>query len=152
MTFEEAIEHVREIVRRTGWAVQMVAPPPRGVGWAYTVGLDRSYSHPELVVLDEDVRRGGDLLNALAQSVRDGTVFKVGETICLGEHHAELIDVHPVHARGNLLAQWHNVERFDGGARTFPEALQVIVPDFVEASGQRAMRTRLDLPYARVPT
>ena len=52
-TFEENADNLRDIVRRRGWAVLMVEPPPGGVGWAYTIGLHLSYGHPELLVVDD---------------------------------------------------------------------------------------------------
>lgn len=149
-TFEESIQHLREIILRSGWAVQVVEPPPGGVGWAYTVGLVLSYGHPELVVVDEDVHRGGALLHELGRRVRDGEVLEAHAPVSIDATRAELVAVHDVHARGGLLTMWHQVHGMDGD-ETEPVALQVVVPDLVAASGRRAMRTRFDVPYARLP-
>ena len=149
-TFEESIADLRDIVRRVGWAVMVVEPPPGGVGWAYTIGLHLSYGHAELLVVDDDVHRAHGLLNSLGRRIRDGERFEADTVVSIGARRAELIAVHEVHVQGDVVAQWHNVHDMDGPEVT-PAFLQVVVPELVSASGRRAMRTRFDVPHARPP-
>lgn len=150
-TIEESNDDLRDIVRRVGWAVLMVEPPPGGVGWAYTIGLHLSYGHPELLVVDDDVRRGGELLNVLGRRVRDGEVLSAGTDVAIGPRRAELVAVHEVHARDELIGTWFRVHDMDT-EDIAPSILQVVVPDLVLASGRRAMRTRFDDPLAHPPS
>jgi hypothetical protein len=149
-TLEENIDDLRDIVRRCGWAVVMVEPPPGGVGLAYTIGLHVGYRHPELLVVDDDVHRAHRHLNELGRRVRDGEVLSPDTVVPLGPARAELLAVHEVHARSDMVAQWHNVHDMDTDDIA-PPFLQVVVPDLVAASGRRAMRTRFDVPSARPP-
>jgi hypothetical protein len=145
-TIDEYLEHVREVVRSHGWALQSVGGSG-AVGWVYTIGLTSSYGHPELLTIDTDVGRAARLLNELGRMVRDGGRLRPGIMTTADDGTVELLAVHPVHARSDLVATWHSLH-----APEAPELdlLQVVVPEVV-AHGPRGLRERLDRAFARTP-
>ena len=75
----------------------------------------------------------------------------MGSDVSLGSRRAELLAVHEVHARDDLMGTWFRVHDMDT-EDIAPRILQVVVPELVAASGRRAMRTRFDDPHARPPS
>jgi hypothetical protein len=67
-------------VARYGLHVINVPADERGPGFAYSVGLHRSFQHPEVIIvgLARDVMHG--MLNDLADRVRQGERFEAGAT------------------------------------------------------------------------
>lgn len=70
---------LRDLVERHGWAVVKVPEGDRGPGFAYTVGLARSFDHPEVLIsgLELDMLHG--ILNDISAQIRDGARFAAGE-------------------------------------------------------------------------
>ena len=143
------LDDVRDRIRRGGWALQGVEPGAEGHGWTYTVGLLASYDHPELVVVDDDLRRGGSLLDAMARAIRDGAVIEPGDRIDLDGARAEVVDVHPDHLAGDLLVTCRRLLGPGGGPDDL-EAHQVVVHGDLPGGG-RLPDIRLDRPVPGPP-
>lgn len=83
------LDHLRDIIRECGWAVQAVEHPP----WSYTVGLT-AYGRPELVLTGLPVRRSQNLLNATARRLGHVDVPVAGQQFQLrGGPLMEVVDV-----------------------------------------------------------
>ncbi|HEY5852718.1 MAG TPA: DUF4262 domain-containing protein [Aldersonia sp.] len=74
-TIEDALDNVRTIIRKHGWAVKYVenARAP----WAYTIGL-HVIGLPELLVTGLEPALAGSFLNHVAGVVMCGTPFAAG--------------------------------------------------------------------------
>jgi hypothetical protein len=68
-------------IESDGWSLMSVlASPP----FVYTIGLEHSFEHPELIVLGMPPDFAGSLLNKLGQQIASGRHFHPGD-ICRGE-------------------------------------------------------------------
>jgi hypothetical protein len=91
---QEYFDELRETIRKHGWVVQFVEDDRRP--FAYTIGLhDRGL--PELVVTGMTSLHSAHTLNAVATAAVDGSVYKPGEHIALGQRMVlEVVEVeHP---------------------------------------------------------
>jgi hypothetical protein len=97
-----------DIIRTHGWAIQgVVSDHPPDLLWAYTVGLTKSYDHPELVLVGETMDLAHETLNWVASLVRDGERLAAGAHIAIdGPGGIALGAVHPAHVERGLLAMW----------------------------------------------
>jgi hypothetical protein len=118
-----AEQQVHADVREYGWHVIHVGGA--GPEFAYTVGLYRTFGHPEVVVLGLPGGVAHRLLNAVGAEVRAGRAFAAGSASreILERFDVAFRPVPPEAHRGRLgWAVWF----YDGPA--FP-ALQVVYPD-----------------------
>jgi hypothetical protein len=75
---EPADEHDRKLladVGRHGWHVIAVGEDEEGPGFAYTIGLHRSFGHPEVIVFGLPVPVLHRVVNAVGEQVRSGERF-----------------------------------------------------------------------------
>ena len=80
---DDGEEFIRRCVREFGWAVQLV---PSGASseepaFAYTVGLHRSFGHPELIIFGLGLEDMHSVLNLLGDLIKDGRVLHAGERV-----------------------------------------------------------------------
>lgn len=61
-----------------GWHVVNVWPEQRTPGWAFTIGLEQTLSHPEIVVFGLDPELAHPLLNDVGEAIRGGQVYEAG--------------------------------------------------------------------------
>jgi hypothetical protein len=76
---EPADEHDRKLladVERHGWHVIGVEEDQEGPGFAYSIGLFRSFRHPELIVFGLPVRVMHSIINAAGEQIRSGERFE----------------------------------------------------------------------------
>lgn len=66
-------------VERYGLHVINVAADDRGPGFAYSVGLFRTFAHPELILVGLPRQTMHDLLNGAADAIRAGARFGGGD-------------------------------------------------------------------------
>lgn len=70
-------------VEKFGWHCVGVAPlpedPPEVYSFAYTVGLEQSFGHPELITLELPFEVGHGFLNAAVDRIHNGGTFAAGE-------------------------------------------------------------------------
>lgn len=119
-------ETVLRNVREGGWHVVLVPDDDEGPGFAFTVGLQRNYNHPELIMAGLSLASSHLILNEAGAQVRAGQRFFSGQRLSgLLENGDCLISaVHPGHHREYLgTACW-----FSGGCANV-QALQILWPD-----------------------
>jgi hypothetical protein len=76
---EPADEHDRKLladVERHGWHVIGVQEDEEGPAFAYSIGLYRSFRHPEVIVFGLPVRVMHSIINAVGEEVRSGSRFE----------------------------------------------------------------------------
>jgi hypothetical protein len=125
------LSELDDIIRTHGWAIQGVkSDHPPDLLWAYTVGLTKSYDHPELVLVGETTNLAFVTVNRVASLVRDGERLAAGDHIAIaGLGEIALGAVHPAHVERGLLAMWSNYHSVVGPPVSGPDVLQVILPD-----------------------
>jgi hypothetical protein len=76
---EPADEHDRKLladVERHGWHVIGVEEDEEGPAFAYSIGLYRSFGHPEMIVFGLPVQVMHRIINAVGEEVRSGERFE----------------------------------------------------------------------------
>ncbi len=95
-------------VKSTGWFVIGVEEDETGPGFAYSIGLEHSYKHPEVILKGLAVDIMMSLVNDIGNKVKSGQIFKAGErssdvfggSDCLFvEVPASAYEDHPVQAK-----------------------------------------------------
>jgi Domain of unknown function (DUF4262) len=113
-------------VARYGWHVMLVLDTPQTPGWAYSVGLFKSFNHPEIVVFGLDVELMQIMINEIGDGAKRGKQFKVGE------QYADLIDSYSCTLR-EVRSKWYaaflNFGNWFYEEKDYP-VLQCFWPDF----------------------
>jgi Domain of unknown function (DUF4262) len=65
-------------VNTHGWHVMKIMPEGDDPGWAFTIGLFRTFGHPEVVVFGLESGAMHAILNSVGELVRAGTVLSDG--------------------------------------------------------------------------
>jgi hypothetical protein len=115
-------------VNEYGWHMITVPPDDQGPGFTYTIGLFKSYGHPEVIIFGLPIPVMQGVLDVVAEIVKDGRRFVDGEqTDDVMEGYAcAFRTVHRDHYRGHFgFAIWFYRTL---GQEAFP-ALQCIWPD-----------------------
>lgn len=117
-------EEARLHIIHHGWFLQGVLPEPGDPagGWVYTVGLLESFDHPELVITNIAYERGGEILNALGELIREGHDVR---DMTEEDGMMAVRQVHPRHFDHDLV---NTFEPLQGRAPAAGDYLQV-VPD-----------------------
>jgi Domain of unknown function (DUF4262) len=76
------LEHIRDVIAYSGFAIQGVEGDRRSSPWAYTVGLT-AHGKPELVVTGLSIARSVQLLNDVASHVLHADPPRPGEVVPL---------------------------------------------------------------------
>jgi len=125
---DPVVADLRAAIAEAGYQVALVPSVDGGCAYGFTIGLSRSFAHPELVVvgLDEAEPDGlmHELLEAAAEAVAGGGRFTAGTTDkeLLDGHVLAIRAVSPEHCRALL----DTADRVLGSA---VEALQLVWPD-----------------------
>lgn len=146
---EEALAHLATLVARHGWAVQVVEDFPPQAAWCYSIGLAHGFDHPELVVVGGRIQMSGMLINQLAERVRSGERFRVGEQVRLPSGTVELGEVHPTHVEQGLIAMWPAYTQGLGAPPPRCRLLQII-PTAARCGAVPSSVLRLSDPAAEV--
>lgn len=116
-------------VETHGWHIIHVGVPvgedSTGPGWSYSVGLFRTFGHPEFIIMGIHPSVAQTIINDLGIRVKDGQRFRTGmcDPDVLEKYEVSLIAMRMDQYRAHLgYALW-----FYGG-REFP-VLQVVWPD-----------------------
>jgi hypothetical protein len=80
---EGLIEDCRREVEDGGFTVAALVGDELGCDWAYTIGLHRSYGHPELLVVGIDAPMAGAALELLGARVAAGERLAAGTELVL---------------------------------------------------------------------
>lgn len=124
------LDQFRDIVERSGWAVQGVGGTPP---WAYTIGLHERFGHPELAIVGLPMKTATLLLNLAGERVREGerlptNVPYLGIAKSAGDERSlavEFVEVDRANVEGG---DWFNTARAYYGHAGFV-VLQMVWPD-----------------------
>ena len=75
-----ADDELIEIISQHGWAVIKIAAEDNSPPFAYSIGLHRTFHHPEIIVLGLPPDTAHQLVNDVGETVRRGEVIRAGET------------------------------------------------------------------------
>ena len=107
---DEADLRVRSDVEAYGWHVAKIAGDEHAPPWAFSIGLEHSFTHPEVLACGMDL----DLLHALINQV--GEQVKRGRRFDDAAQPEGVLEHHPPAFRP-VLAKWHGA--FVGNAAWF---------------------------------
>lgn len=120
----KCIERIRSDVAEYGWSVMKVSND-RGPDFAYSIGMYRTFGHPELLMFGLEIDTMHQLLNDAGEAVRSGARFQNGrETDVLLDGYSVIFRTVPEFQYPGHLG-WAT-EYYGGEA--FP-ALQIVYPD-----------------------
>lgn len=123
---DEAEEFIQSAVRGHGWAVQLIAPGDDEPGFAYTVGLFRSFGHPELIVFGLPDEVAHAVLNEFGERARAGAELRSGDRIPEVLEHYDVLVRGVRHAESFRCHVGYALSFYQGAE--FP-LLQVVWPD-----------------------
>jgi hypothetical protein len=125
---DELLASIHGNVEQIGWSLVGVHGGPTYPSWTYTIGLIKSFDHPELIVVGLPPNDGGAFLNELGERIKAGVVLAAGDELDAWDKRWRLAEVHPSHWTTDRFAVW--VE-YHGTIRHLlePRALQVVWPD-----------------------
>lgn len=117
---DKVMARTRELVKEFGWAVQGVGGTDDRPQWAYTIGLHRSFQHPEIAIVGIPIHTIQVILNDCGQRVADGEAFELGrryvDLIRPAEGLERLYEVEFVQTAASVYLDWFgSANRFYGG-------------------------------------
>jgi hypothetical protein len=121
-------EFIQRSVRDVGWSVQLIpaGEAPNEPAFAYTVGLHKSYGHPELIIFGLDHQVMHEVLNNLGERI------KAGKALTARGQVADVLVGQDVRLREVLTEEsfraYVGYARWFNGGSTF-RLLQVLWPD-----------------------
>jgi len=107
---DEADLRVRSDIETYGWHVAKIAGDDKAPPWAFTIGLEHNFEHPEVLVVGMDLALLHGLLNQIGEQVKRGRRFAAGE------RPEGVLERHPPAFR-LALPRWHGA--FVGNAAWF---------------------------------
>ena len=107
---DEADLRVRSDIETYGWHVAKIAGDDKAPPWAFTIGLEHSFEHPEVLVIGMELELLHGLLNQIGEQVKRGRRFQAGE------RPEGVLERHPPAFR-LALPRWHGA--FVGNAAWF---------------------------------
>lgn len=75
-TFENK---VRADIASHGWSVVKIEPDAVGPGFAYTIGLQERFGHPEVIVVGLPTALAHRLINEVGEAIRMGSRYAAGQ-------------------------------------------------------------------------
>ena len=73
--FAAYIKRGQTIIRRYGWMVQAVLPDDQQPSYSYSVGLSKTYGHPEVFMVGFDPELARSLINVAGNHIKGGMRF-----------------------------------------------------------------------------
>ena len=125
-TEAEMIAAWAESIDREGWMALSVEG--KAPGWTYSLGLQWSFDHPELIVTHPDGAKAADLLRHAVDEIQEGRRFVPGsriETPCGATARFEA--VHHGNLGGEWFGRWPHVAAACGVGTMSLRAVQAIV-------------------------
>ena len=118
------IRETRKHIADYGLSVLHVHEEPGSPGFAYSIGLWETFGHPEILIIGLRREQGHGIINACADLIRAGTVFREGERYSdvLKGYAVEFLEIAPDYHPTYL----GSAIRFYG--KRVP-ALQIVYPD-----------------------
>ena len=122
---DEVVDRYVEMIDDYCWAVAGVDGTARSPGWAYTIGLTASYSHPELVIVACSVEQAHRQLQSLVNDIERGHRLKPGRHFVEGAGSVECRAVSTDQVAAGLIAAWTDVALRCRWDTTAPDVMQV---------------------------
>jgi len=66
-------------IDRVGWHVVMIPEEDGTPGWSFSVGLFKTFNHPEVVVFGLPLELSGEVINGIGADIQKGKVFESGQ-------------------------------------------------------------------------
>ncbi len=124
----EVVESFKQDIAEVGYTVAAVTGDRTGCDWAYSVGLTRSFGHPELIIVGLDAPLAGAIVQAMADKVAHGVDLRGREGVRVGPMPLRFREVDDVFCSQG---DWFNLGReimADLGDR-WPATLQIVWAD-----------------------
>jgi hypothetical protein len=67
------------VIKEFGWQVILVPEDDQGPSFAYSVGLQKTFNHPEILVLGLDIKVMHQMIKGVGDRVKAGTRFLSGQ-------------------------------------------------------------------------
>jgi len=126
---EGVIEMFRTEILAGSFNVAAVFADETGCDWAYSVGLDRNFQHPELLLVGLDASLAGAVIEVLGKQVSGGRLLMPGDNvqiegcICLQVREVDLLWL----ARSEVFELGRAV--MGSWGERWPETLQLVQAD-----------------------
>lgn len=125
----DPLEACRADIAAGGHSVAAIVGDESGCDWAYSIGLTRSYDHPELVVVGLEAPFAGAVIEVLSRRVAEGERLIPGSTVSVEgglEFRLHLVD--PLWcSRGDWFVLGREVMSIWG--ERWPTSIQLTWPD-----------------------
>jgi len=76
---DEADLRVRSDIDQYGWHVAKISGDDQAPPWAFTIGLEHNFTHPEILVFGMELELLHSLLNHIGEQVKEGRQFEHDE-------------------------------------------------------------------------
>ena len=76
---DEGLRKTQADVKEFGWHVILVPEDDQGPSFAYSVGLHKTFNHPEILVLGLEIKVMHQMINGIGDRVKEGTRFLSGQ-------------------------------------------------------------------------
>lgn len=126
ISHDDVVARMKAKIAQNGWTAQGILANENQPGWTYTIGLDQSRSHPDLLIVGLDQKVAYYVLDVLAQRVMAGERFEPGQSLSgllAGDYELVVIEVDDV-TEGDIF----NMATFFYEGWNFT-ALQLVWPD-----------------------
>jgi hypothetical protein len=143
----QVLEAFRADIDETGYTVAAITGDRTGCDWAYSVGLDHTFGHPELILVGIEAPLAGAVIQSLADRVASGLELVDGAEARLGPLRLRFREVDDLFcAQGD----WFNLGRelTAGWGGRWPRTLQVV---WADADGTYPERTDDPAWFLRQP-
>lgn len=126
---DEADLRVRSDIDTYGWHVAKIAGDEKAPPWSFTIGLEHSFDHPEILAVGMELELLHALLNHVGEQVKHGRRFEHDERA------QGVLDQHPPVFR-TVATRWHGA--FVGNAAWFyrERSFRVLQCFWPDASGR----------------
>ena len=124
----EVVENFKQDIAEVGYTVAAVTGDRTGCDWAYSVGLHRTFGHPELIIVGVDAPLAGAIVQAMADKVAAGVDLRDREGVRVGPMQLRFREVDELFCSQG---DWFNLGRevmAELGER-WPATLQIVWAD-----------------------
>lgn len=95
MATEDPFAACRDDIESGGYSVVAIVGDESGCDWAYSIGLHRSFDHPELLIVGLEAPFAGAVIELLAKQISDGERLIPGTSVIMDgglEFRVHLVD------------------------------------------------------------
>ena len=127
-SLDHAIELITIDIDTLGWTAVSTPPANGRPRWVYTIGLEQSFDHPELLVVTCNVNPAMEVLQQFAYEVEDGGWHFPGDRVITPRGEVEVLEVSAPQRTLPLLPLRTRYDAAIGGAPRPRPPLQLVVP------------------------